>query len=188
MVLLIGLLLTSSVHASLITIDLDASTGAGGPNDIDNGVTLSFGGSSTFTAIVDRIGVAKGGAYNAWNAWSVEAGCDASGANCECGWVNSWSYFLNGDKSTATWVGDGNRFSTDVGALASATKIQPILDVSSITFFIADTQKNGVSAYSDNVGGISLLVDFQSVLEPGTLALFGIGLLGMGAARRKKKA
>jgi hypothetical protein len=180
MVLLIGLLLTSSAHADLITIDLNASPGAGGPNDINNGVTLSLGGSSTFTAIIDRIGVADGGAYNAWNAWSVVAGCDASGANCVYGWVNSWSYFLNGDKSTATWVGDSKRFSTDVGALASATTIQPIVDVSSITFFIAD------APYWDNVGGISLLVDFHSVLEPSTLALLGIGLVGIGLVRRRQ--
>jgi hypothetical protein len=33
----------------------------------------------------------------------------------------------------------------------------------------------------------SLRFDAAQVPEPGTLALFGIGLLGMGLARRKKK-
>jgi len=41
--------------------------------------------------------------------------------------------------------------------------------------------------YVYNVGGINA-VEIQQVPEPGTLALLGIGLFGMGLARRNKKA
>ena len=39
--------------------------------------------------------------------------------------------------------------------------------------------------YNDLIVGIS---DVQAVPEPGTLALFGLGLLGLGMTRRRKSA
>jgi hypothetical protein len=44
---------------------------------------------------------------------------------------------------------------------------------------------NGDFDYNDLVVGIS---DVKAVSEPGTLALFGLGMLGLGMARRRKSA
>ena len=69
-------------------------------------------------------------------------------------------------------------FSVDVGAYL-------ISGINSI-FFTGYGENNGDYV----IGQVDLEYDSGSVSvpEPGTLALFAIGLLGMGAARRRKKA
>ena len=65
----------------------------------------------------------------------------------------------------------------------------PINDLcsSSTPFWALRTLSYGLSTTSNNIIG-HFLVRPTTVPEPGTLALFGIGLLGMGLARRRKKA
>jgi len=170
----------TSAHAGII--DLNAETSSGGPNDIGNAITIPGLSTSDILAIL-QIGVADGGAYNAWNAWGSVTGCDGAGENCSKGWINNWSYYLNGDISTQILVSDGIRYETDLLALANAPGVAPITGITSISFFIGD------NPYSDNLGGISLKYDIEpatSVPEPSIIALFGLGLLGLGFASRRK--
>ena len=167
----------SAAQAAVI-VNLNSTTN-NGPNSITNGFTFYTDLSDIIT--VTQIGIADGGAYDAWNAWGRLRDCDSNGI-CTNGWINNWSYFVNGDTSTATLVSDGVRYQTALAALANAVPVAPFTGISSITFFISD------SHYPDNIGGISLSVDVAAVPEPGSLALLGLGLAGFGLARRRKVA
>ena len=119
---------------------------------------------------VTPIGVADGGAYNAWNAWGYVSLPSA-------GWVNPYS--LSSIEFSAYTVGDWVRYSTDLLALSNAVDTSfTLASDGNVNFFITD------SPYCDNIGGISL--DVNPVPVPGAVWLLGSGLVGLGVARIKR--
>ena len=119
---------------------------------------------------ITPIGVADGGAYNAWNAWGYVS-------LPHSGWLNDYS--LSSSEFSAFTIKDGVRHATDMLALSNAISTSfTLASDDNVNFFITDNR-----GYSDNVGGISLSVD--PVPIPGAVWLLGSGLIGLVGFRKK---
>ena len=153
--------------ASAAIIDLNART-----TTTTNPVIIHF---SAGTYDVTPIGVADGGAYNAWNAW----GFVSLPSN---GWLNKYS--LSSSEFPAYTVGQGTPYATDLIALSNAVGTTfTLTSDGDVNFFITD------NPYSDNIGGISLSI--TAVPEPNAILLVSSGIAALGVtrvSRRKKSA
>ena len=139
-------------------------------NTTTNPVVMQFNAG---TYDVTPIGIADGGAYNAWNAW-----IGGSFPPSYAGWLN-W-YSLSSDEFDAYTVTDNTIYSTDLLALSYALGTSfTLTSAGDVNFFITD------NPYWDNVGGISL--DVNPVPIPPALLLLGSGLVGIVGIRFKKR-
>ncbi len=147
----------SHAHAAIVNLDAVAHT-------ISSPLVLTLD-PGTYT--VTPIGVADGGAYNAWSAW-----------NDPDRWVNNYS--LSSSEFEAYTMQDGVEYTTDTMALANALSTSfTLTSTTDVNFYIWD------SYYLDNLGGISL--NISSVPVPAAAWLFGSGLIGLiGVARRSR--
>lgn len=177
-------------NANALIVDLNSRV-----NDLSHPVDVLLG-AGVYT--INPIGTADGGAYDAWNAWGSTTcgnpdGCPRTSPTTVVGWLNIYSFgspdlmdvSVNGAAAVPTvgdtyYVGDANVYPDPLSALAHAWSAEFTLMTSSmVSFAIPD-----IPIY-DNVGGMSLEIRASSVPEPAGIALMGLGLVGLGLARRK---
>jgi hypothetical protein len=176
----------------------------------DVGTTVNLG-AGTYT--VTFVGIADGGAYDAWNPFGAVSGCDGSGANCAEGYRNAFlitaptfagggSYYTTIDINYSTALGSLSASQSAetadqlVTALASSDLTDPASYsglVGPITFTLATPTAVKFSVFDtffgDNVGGVSLNVS-SAVPETSTWAMMLLGFAGLGYAgfRRRPRA
>jgi hypothetical protein len=185
--------------AQAAVIDISALNGTG--------VTVSLGAG---TYKLTPVGMAGGGAYDAWNPWSAVGGCDAAGAHCSMGWNVSFAMDLGGGagfnyghnggyvdtaaKALAAWQSGPNIFAP-LAQASNPAAYSPL--VGPITFTLAAAQDVRFFLidypYGDNAGGVSLDVARQvssGVPEPSAWALMiaGFGLVGTTVRARRRLA
>ena len=181
----VAALSAGAAHALIINVDGTTSTGT----------TLSVGAGDYTLSYAT-----SGGLYDGVNPWSDVSGCNASGKNCTHGWVEYFSLsedghvyeyagpahpFATAAEALATTIASPFFFNVDGGSFSSIAYPVP-LDLSattSLTFFFPD------SVYTDNEGGISLLLSpvVAAVPEPSDPALIVAGLAGLGLYRRRQR-
>ena len=191
-----SVLSAASLAASATIVDIEALTGATG-----RVLHLAAG-----TYDVRYVGIADGGAYDAWNPWGFVAGCDGGGMNCGNGWIVSSAIdfghgtanfdSVDGYAWTSAKLPDDNRiYQTPGQALASAQSV-PMLYAPLAQAFVAaayvdapapwqftlaqaqDVKFFLVDApYTDNIGGVSLEV--APVPLPASVALLAPALLAL---------
>ena len=172
---LMGLFVLSfagTVNAVIINIDAYDGTD---PDPVKISLALDAG-----TYDVNAVGIADGGLYNSWNAWSKTYGCDSSGTNCTFGWVNDYT-FSSAELGEQT-SSDSVRYSSSLLALDNSVNSMFMLtSFAVVDFYILD------SPYRDNLGGMSLdVMEHISVPEPSILAILATGIIGIGFACRRK--
>jgi hypothetical protein len=180
--------------ASAQIINLDAKT-----NGNATPINLSLD-AGTYT--IDPIGMFAGGDFDAWNAWGKTTctslnGCIRTLPTTVKGWLNVYSFgsadlmnvTINGAAATPDvgvnyYAGPFVAYPDAATALANAWSAQFTLTTASIvSFTLPDTK------LTDNLGGMSLdlnMVSTQSVPEPESIALIGLGLVGLAAIRRRR--
>lgn len=200
MVAFIGLTPSTSQAAFMTIVDVDATLNGGG-----NPVTLPLDAG---TYKVEPIGTAQGGAFDAWSAWSANAGILPApiGTMGAQGWLNS--YIALSTDITAVTFADGTPFPivNPPDMLPTTSFFSPVLggyfaSDGMIYASAGDALANAVTSIftlgapgdvnfafldtlNDNRGGVSLKV--SAVPEPGTLLLIGAGLAGMGIGTRRR--
>ena len=154
---------TNGVSAGIIDLNAQLHTQAFAANPVN--INLAAG---TYT--VTAVGIAGGGVYDAWSAWSNNLNC-LPDHTCARGWETSFDYLFSGGYFLAQSL---IRYDTPTEALAHAQSAM-------ITLTSAETVSFGFNecagCLGDNRGGVSLLI--ASVPEPTTIVLFLAGLFAM---------
>ncbi|PWT98260.1 MAG: hypothetical protein C5B51_29640 [Terriglobia bacterium] len=167
----------SGAKADVVAIlNLDATVvGQAAPYGA-NPVNIFLGPGTYF---VTAVGIAGGGLYDAWSAFSSNTNCQPD-HTCLYGWDASFDYSFSGGYFS---LDNGIRWDSPAEALAHAPS-------ATFTLTVGETVSFGINeclgCLADNRGGNSLAID--AVPEPTTMAGLTIlfGVLFASRSRRKR--
>lgn len=187
--LFVGLFGAVIAQAEVINISSANSTGTTVALMAGGDYTLSYASAGT-----------AGASYLAWNPWGSVSGCDQNGEHCATGFSERFNILgTNGD--IYTFSASAGPYATELlansaavaGPLVSSRNGGPSSNIGPVIYFHQDNDIDAVfyisdSTYSDNSGGISLvLTRVDAIPEPETYALMlaGLGVVGYMGRRRK---
>ena len=162
--------LSSSAFAIIVeTVHIDFQSGA----EFDGTITFS----DDYSSMLDTDGYLNGGSNGFSNehfnwTWWAGTGSSSYDSNSD-GLLNDW--LMNGTASNNYSMYIGLSWDASVSSLAGGISFDT--DVSSSYF-------NGNSVYDDLIVGFST----NAIPEPSVIALFGLGLVGIGFARRRRNS
>ena len=172
--------LTAAVIASALTckaqatiVDLSATTGSTQTQSPVVYETLAAG-----TYSVGNIGVADGGAYDAYTIYP------SNGMNAA--YKDDWYVNIGGN---VTYQTNNTAYTTAAAALAAYKTLAPVTfslaQAATVGFYLQDF---GSPYFADDSGGVSLSLNQVAVPEPASFAVLGVGLLGLTMMSRRRSA